>query len=90
VAHDASTNNFLNYTKIAYVTICNNALIDSQSMILPNDEMANNTTIGKRGMITKDIHSNNVYVGNSAEFICTIQEYIGKNKSLMENGPSME
>lgn len=56
-------------------------------MVLPNVTIGDNVVIGANSTVTKDIPSNSVYAGNPAKFICTIDEYIEKNKRKMENSP---
>lgn len=85
LAHDASTKEFLNYTKIGRVNIGNNVFIGAESVVLPNVSIGDNVVIGANSTVTKDIPSNSVYAGNPARFMCTIEEYIEKNKNRMEN-----
>lgn len=87
LAHDASTKGFLGYTKIGRVNIGNNVFIGAESVVLPNVNIGDNVVIGANSTVTKDIPSNSVYAGNPARFVCTIEEYIEKNKNRMENSP---
>ncbi|MFR9211416.1 MAG: acyltransferase [Intestinibacter bartlettii] len=87
LAHDASTKEFLNYTKIGRVNIGNNVFIGAESVILPNITIGDNIIIGANSTVTKDIPSNSVYAGSPAKFICTVDEYIKKNKENMKNSP---
>lgn len=87
LVHDASTKGFLNYTKIGRVNIGNNVFIGAESVVLPNVNIGDNVVIGANSTVTKDIPSNSVYVGNPARFICTIEEYIDKNRIKMKNCP---
>ena len=87
LAHDASTKEFLNYTKIGRVSIGDNVFIGAESVVLPNVNIGDNVVIGANSTVTKDIPSNSVYAGNPAKFICTIDEYIEKNKRKMKDRP---
>lgn len=87
LAHDASTKYFLNYTKIGHVIIGNNVFIGAGSIILPDITIGNNVILGAGSVVTKNIHSDGVYAGNPAKLICSVQEYIEKNKNLMKNRP---
>ncbi len=87
LAHDASTKQYLNYTKIGRVNIGNHVFIGADSIVLPNVTIGNNVIIGANSTITKDIPSNSVYAGNPVRFICTIEEYIDKNRIKMKNCP---
>ena len=87
LAHDASTKEYLNYTKIGRVNIGDNVFIGAESVVLPNVTIGNNVIIGANSIVTKDIPSGCVYAGNPAKFICTTEEYINKNKELMKESP---
>lgn len=84
LAHDASTKEFLNYTRIGRVNIGSNVFIGAESVVLPNINIGDNVVIGANSTVTKDIPSNTVYAGNPVKYICTLEEYIEKNKVRME------
>lgn len=84
LAHDASTKEFLNYTKVGRVNIGSNVFIGAESVVLPNVNIGDNVVIGANSTVTKDIPSNTVYAGNPAKFICTLEEYLDKNKARMK------
>ncbi|SFJ39682.1 maltose O-acetyltransferase [Terrisporobacter glycolicus] len=85
LAHDASTKEFLNYTKIGRVNIGNNVFIGAESVVLPNITIGDDVIIGANSTVTKDIPSGCIYAGNPAKFICTTEEYIHKNNELIKN-----
>ena len=60
LAHDASTYNFIKYTKISDVTIGNNVFIGAGAIILPNVKIGDNVIIGAGSVVTKDIPNNSV------------------------------
>lgn len=83
LAHDASTKPFLNYTRIANVKIGNNVFIGASSIILPGVTIGNNVIIGAGSIITKDIPSSTVALGSPAKVLCSLDEYIQKEKMKM-------
>lgn len=85
LAHDASTKQFINYTKIGRVVIGDNVFVGAGTTILPNTKIGNNVIIGAGSLVTKNIPSNSVYAGNPAKYICSIESYLEKNISLMKN-----
>lgn len=87
LAHDASTKKYLNYTKIGKVKIGNNVFIGADSIILPNTTIGNNVVIGAGSVVNNDIADNCVYAGNPAKFICSLDDFIKKNKQLMSISP---
>jgi len=84
LAHDASTKQFLGYTKIGRVSIGNNVFIGAESVVLPNVKIGNNVVIGANSTVTKDIPENSVAVGSPAKVIYTLEEYLAKEKSDMK------
>lgn len=78
LAHDASTKNFLNYTKIGAVEIGDRVFIGANAVILPGNRIGNDVIIGAGAIVTKDIPDNTVVAGNPAKAICKTSEYINK------------
>ncbi|MCM3253623.1 DapH/DapD/GlmU-related protein [Priestia aryabhattai] len=87
LAHDASTKRHLDYTKIGKVNIGNNVFIGAGSIVLPNVEIGNNVVIGAGSVVTKDIPDDSLAVGNPAKVVGNVQEYLNKQKKLMETRP---
>lgn len=81
IAHDASTYLFLGKTRAADVTIGNDVFVGASLIILPGVTIGNRVVIGAGSVVTKDIPDNSVAVGNPARVICTIDEYIGKERA---------
>lgn len=90
LAHDASTKAHLNYTKIGNVDIGNNVFIGAGSIVLPNVKIGNNVIIGAGSIVSKDIPDNSLVVGNPARVVSSIQDYLGKNKELLDKSPKFE
>lgn len=87
LCHDASTKSFLNYTKIGRVTIGNNVFIGAETVVLPGVTIGSNVVIGANSTVTHDIPDNSVAVGTPASIICTLDEYLGKEKKRMQTAP---
>ena len=87
LCHDASTKQFLNYTKIGRVVIGDNVFIGAESVVLPNVKIGSNVIIGANSTVTKDIPDNVVATGNPAQIICTLEEYLERHKENMMNAP---
>lgn len=85
LAHDASTKKYLGYTKIGNVKIGNNVFVGAESVILPGITIGNNVIIGANSTVTSNIPNNSVYAGSPAKLICSLDEYINKEKELMKN-----
>lgn len=87
LCHDASTKQFLGYTKIGRVNIGDNVFIGAESVVLPGVTVGNNVIIGANSTVTKDIPDNMVVAGSPAKVICTLEEYLNKEKTRMEQSP---
>lgn len=87
LCHDASTKQFLNYTKIGRVTIGNNVFIGAESVVLPGVTIGNNVIIGANSTVTHDIPQGVVAAGSPARVICTLEEYLNKERSRIETAP---
>lgn len=87
LCHDASTKQFLNYTKIGRVTIGNNVFIGAESVVLPGVTIGDNVIIGANSTVTHDIPANSVAVGSPARVISTLDAYLEKEKERMKHAP---
>lgn len=87
LAHDASTCNHLGYARIGNVVIGNNVFVGAESVILPNVSIGDNSVIGANSTVSRDIPANVVAAGSPAKVICTLDEYLDKNRQLMKSNP---
>ena len=85
LAHDASTKTFFNYTKIGCVNIGNNVFVGAETVVLPGVNIGNNVVIGANSTVTHNIPDNSVAVGSPAQVICSLDEYLNKEKLRMRN-----
>lgn len=87
LCHDASTKGFLGYTKIGRVTIGNDVFVGAESVILPGVTIGNNVIIGANSTVTHDVPDGVVVAGSPARVICTLEEYLAKERARMESAP---
>ncbi|WP_407725167.1 acyltransferase [Ruminococcus sp. JL13D9] len=87
LCHDASTKAFMNFTKVGNVTIGNRVFIGAESVVLPGVTIGDDVVIGANSTVTQDIPTNSVAVGSPARVICTLEEYIQKEKERMKSAP---
>lgn len=86
LAHDASTCHHLGYARIGRVDIGDNVFIGADAVVLPGVAIGDNCVIGANSTVTKSIPPGVVAVGNPAKVICSIDEYIARNKARMDAG----
>lgn len=87
LAHDASTCHHLGYARIGRVNIGDNVFIGADTVVLPGVSIGSNSVVGANSTVTKSIPANVVAAGNPAKIVCSIDEYINRNKARMEAGP---
>ncbi len=87
LCHDASTKDFLGYTKIGRVNIGNHVFIGAESVVLPGVTIGSNVVIGANSTVTHDIPENSVAVGSPARVICTLDAYLEKERKRMGSAP---
>ena len=87
LAHDASTKRDLGYTKIGLINIKDNVFIGARALIMPGVTVGENSIVAAGAVVTKDVPANTVVAGNPAQVITTKEEYINKNKILLDKHP---
>lgn len=87
LCHDASTKMHLGYTKIGRVTIGDNVFIGAESVILPGVTIGSNVIIGANSTVTHDIPADTVVAGSPARIICSLDEYLQKERDRMSGAP---
>lgn len=87
LCHDASTKKFLKYTKIGRVTIGNNVFIGAETVVLPGVTIGSNVIIGANSTVTHDVPDGMVVAGSPARVLCSLEEYLQKERARMETAP---
>jgi len=80
VAHDASTKLYLGYTKFGKIDIKENCFIGHSVTVLCNVTIGPNSIVGAGSVVTKDVPPNSVAVGSPAKVVCTLEEYLARNR----------
>ena len=87
LAHDASTEKIIGYTKVGNVYIGDNVFIGAYATILPNVRIGKNSIVGCGSVVSKNVPDNVVVAGNPAKIICTIDEFKKKQQRKFKNSP---
>lgn len=87
LTHDASTKRFLgnDINRIGRVVIGDNVFIGRHTVVLPNVKIGNNVVVGAGSVVTKSIPDNVIAAGNPCRIICSIEEWIEKQKKNMQS-----
>lgn len=83
MAHDASTKKTLDYTKTGQVHIGSHVFIGANATILPGVTIGDYAVIGAGSVVTHDIPARTVAAGVPAKVICSVDEYVEKMRSKM-------
>lgn len=88
ITHDGSVNvirnlypEYKNIDLFNPIIIGNNVFIGYGAIILPGTEIADNVIIGAGSVVKGKVQSDSVYAGIPAKFICSIDDYLEKNKA---------
>jgi maltose O-acetyltransferase len=87
LAHDASTNNWLHRSKIGKVVIGNRVFIGYGSIVLPGVTIGDDAVIGAGSVVTEDVPGRQVFVGNPAKYLCTLDEFLERKKKELDTFP---
>ena len=87
LCHDASTKGLLGYTKIGRVNIGNDVFIGAESVVLPGVTIGNRVIVGANSTVTHDVPDNSVVVGAPAQILCSLDEYLEKERSCIATAP---
>lgn len=87
IAHDASTKQYLGFTRIGLVTIRDDCFIGDSVVILPGVTIGSRAIVGAGSVVSKDIPENSVAAGCPAQVLCSLEDYLSKrNLAAQERG----
>lgn len=71
-----------NYDVFGMVEIGDYCYIGTNSLIMPGVKIGNGSMVAAGSVVTKSVPSNMVVGGNPARILCTVDEYIERNKTF--------
>ena len=80
-AHDASTKNYLNYTKVGKVYIGKRTFIGANVVILPNVEIGSNVIVGAGSVVSKSIPNGVVALAAQQKLLALLKIILKNTKS---------
>ncbi len=87
LAHDAMPNEYIDATRIGRIIIHESCHFGTRTVILPGVEIGPMSIVGANSVVSSDIPPHSVAAGNPAKVICTLEEYLEKQKNAMKNLP---
>ena len=80
LCHDAAGSRFGLMDKVGFTRIGDNTFVGIRTVILAGLQVGKGCIIGACSVVTKDIPDKEVWAGNPARFICTVEEYKKKRE----------
>lgn len=90
ICHDATTFNFLGFSKIGRIDIGKNCLIGERVVILPNVTIGDNSLIAIGSIVNKNIPPNSRVAGNPARIYGKFDELLEEQKKEFEKRPKFD
>lgn len=90
LAHDAMPNEYIDASRIGRVKIHHSCHFGMRAMIMPGVEIGPRSIIGSGSVVISDIPPETVAAGNPAKVICTLEEYLEKQRQLMKTVPNFQ
>jgi maltose O-acetyltransferase len=87
LAHDASTKYKFKYTRIGRIKIGNRVFIGAGALILPGTTIGDDVLIGAGSVVSGNVPSGSLAVGNPVKVIGRTEEYYARKKSEFEASP---
>jgi len=87
LAHDASTKRATGHTRIAPVQVGSRVFVGARTTILPGVTIGDDVVVGAASVVTQDIPSGTVAVGNPARPVQSTESYYEKLRARFERAP---
>lgn len=90
LAHDAQMDEYLDAARIGRIVIHESSHIGARSIILPGVEIGPRTVVGAGSVVAKSLPPDSVCAGNPARVICSLDEYLAKQRARLEVAPTFD
>jgi len=87
LAHDAMPNEYIDATKIGRIIIHESCHFGMRTVIAPGVSIGPRSIVGSNAVVIRDIPPGTVAAGNPAKVICSLEEYMAKNREWMKVVP---
>lgn len=87
LAHDASLNRVLGFTRVQRVVIGDDVFVGAGAIVLPGSRIGPRTIIGAGSVVSGDVPEAVVAAGNPCRVICTLDAFVAKHRERMREAP---
>lgn len=87
LAHDASTQPFIGYTRLRRTTIGNRVYIGARAMILPGVTVGDDAIVGAGAVVSRDVEGGTIVAGNPAKVVGLTADHADKHRRRMQERP---
>ncbi|MET3535513.1 acyltransferase [Chryseobacterium limigenitum] len=70
---------------VGRIKIGNNCMLGLNSVIMQDVQVGNNCILGANSVLSQSMPDNTVFIGNPAQFLCTVEDY---GDIVLKNNPS--
>ena len=88
LAHDAQMDEYLDAARIGRVVIHESCHVGARTTILAGVEIGPRTLIGANSVVAQTLPPNSVCAGNPARVICSLDEYLERNRARLRERPT--
>ena len=90
LAHDALSKLFIGTVRLSRVRIKESSRIGMGTIILPGVSVGPRSIIGAGSVVTHDIPEGVVAAGNPAKVLCSLDEYLDRQRTQIESSPKFK
>lgn len=90
LAHDASSKRPLGFSRVGRVVIEDNVFIGARALIMPGVTVGKDSIVAAGSVVVKSVPPGSVVGGNPAKLICSTEEYLQKQRNLVDQVPNFD
>ena len=87
LAHDASTQRCVGYTRVGHVRIEDNVMIGAGAIILPGVTIGRGAVVGAGAVVSRNVAPGTIVSGNPATVVGTIDRFTSWHRASLVKGP---